>query len=89
LIRKHEETILENVIGAHKKGEIMTNTYELEKVIRQNGLTKRQVAAELGLSEQGFLLKLTNKNEFKASEIEKLCVLLGLPDNSLFFYKGE
>lgn len=63
----------------------MTNTYELEKRIRQNGLTKKQVAAELGLSEQGFLLKLTNKSEFKASEICKLCDLLKLEDNSLFF----
>lgn len=65
----------------------MTDTYELEKVIRKNGLTKRQCASELGLSEQGFLLKLTNKSEFKASEIERLCEILHLPDNSLFFAK--
>jgi DNA-binding Xre family transcriptional regulator len=65
----------------------MTDTYELEKVIRQSGLTKKQCASELGLSEQGFLLKLNNKNEFKASEIDKLCQILHLPDNSLFFVK--
>lgn len=65
----------------------MTDTYELEKVIRKNGLTKRQCASELGLSEQSFLLKLNNKNEFKASEINKLCEILHLPDNSLFFVK--
>ena len=66
----------------------MTNQYELEKQIRQNGLTKKQVAKELGLSEQGFLLKLSNKSEFKASEIDKLVKILHLPDNSLFFAKN-
>ena len=54
----------------------MTDTFELEKVIRQNGYTKKQIAKEIGLSEQGFLLKLNNKREFKASEIQKICILL-------------
>ena len=38
----------------------MTDTFELEKAIRQNGYSKKQVAKELGLTEQGFLLKLNN-----------------------------
>lgn len=63
----------------------MTDTYELEKQIRLNGFSKQQIAAELGLSEQGFLLKLRNKTEFKASEIQKLCDLLHLQDKSIFF----
>lgn len=63
----------------------MTDTFELEKQIRKNGLTKKQVASELGLSEQGFLLKMQNETEFKASEIQKLCDLLHLPDKSIFF----
>lgn len=54
----------------------MTDTFELEKAIRQNGYSKKQVAKELGLTEQGFLLKLNNVNEFKASEIQKICTLL-------------
>ena len=41
-----------------KGGEKMTDTFELEKVIRNRGLTKKEVAAYLGLSEYGFLLKL-------------------------------
>ncbi len=55
----------------------MTDTFELEKEIRKNGLTKKEVATTLGLSEYGFLLKLNNHNEFKASEIQCLCDLLG------------
>ena len=66
----------------------MTDTFELEKQIRKNGLTKKQVASELGLSEQGFLLKMQNETEFKASEIQKLCDLLHLPDKSIFFVTG-
>lgn len=54
----------------------MTDTFELEKAIRVKGLTKKAVAVSLGLSEQGFLLKLNNKNEFKASEIQLLCEIL-------------
>ncbi|MSS57613.1 DUF739 family protein [Erysipelotrichaceae bacterium Oil+RF-744-GAM-WT-6] len=65
----------------------MTNTLQLETEIRRNGYTKKEVASYLGLSEQGFLLKLNNKNEFKASEIEKLCHLLKLKDKNIFFSK--
>ena len=63
----------------------MADTLQLEMEIRRNGLSKKDVARALGLSEQGFLLKLNNKTEFKASEIRKMCELLNLPDNSLFF----
>ena len=69
----------------HKKGMDMADTLKLEIEIRRNGLSKKEVAAALGLSEQGFLLKLNNKTEFKASEIRKMCELLHLKDNSLFF----
>lgn len=62
----------------------MTDTYELEKHIRKKGMTKHEVAQYLNLSVQGFLLKLTNKNEFKASEIQKLKELLDC-DYDIFF----
>ncbi len=63
----------------------MTDTYELEKIIRMKGYTKKQIAQHLNLSEQAFLLKLSNQNEFKASEIKKMCELLALKDNKIFF----
>lgn len=62
----------------------MTNTFELEKAIRMKGMTKQQVALSLGLSIQGFLLKLNNKNEFKASEIQLLCNLLDCSKDIFF-----
>lgn len=65
----------------------MTDTIALEMAIRKSGLTKKEVAKHLNLSEQGFLLKLNNVNEFKASEINALCTLLNLPlpQNNIFF----
>lgn len=65
----------------------MTNTFALEMAIKQKGLTKKAVAKAIGLSEYGFQLKITNKTEFKASEIQMLCDLLDLPDKSIFFEK--
>lgn len=62
----------------------MTDTFELEKAIRQNGYSKKMIAKELGLTEQGFLLKLHNVNEFKASEIQKICILLNC-SRDIFF----
>lgn len=66
----------------------MTNTLELEIAIKRRGLSKKAVAKHLGLSEQGFLLKLNNSTEFKASEIQSLVELLELPDKSIFFEKS-
>ena len=36
----------------------------------------KYVAEQIGLSYYGFLLKLTNKKEFKTSEVLALCELL-------------
>lgn len=63
----------------------MTDTFELEKQIRKNGFTKSEIAEQLGLTLQGLSLKINNVNEFKASEIAKICSLLNLRDNSIFF----
>lgn len=63
----------------------MTDTFELEKQIRIRGMTKKEIANKLGITEQAFLLKINNKTEFKASEIKVICDLLSLPDNSIFF----
>lgn len=63
----------------------MTDTLKLEFEIRKNGYTKTEIAELLGLSFNGLMLKINNVNEFKASEIQKLCELLHLEDNSIFF----
>ncbi len=56
----------------------MTNTLQLELAIKKNGLTKREIADRLGLSEMGFYKKVNNITEFKASEIAELYKILNL-----------
>ena len=58
----------------------MTNTALLEEKIIKSGLKKSYLAKAIGLSPYGLTLKIRNTNEFKASEIEKLCILLGIDD---------
>ena len=58
----------------------MTNTALLEEKITKSGLKKSYIAKAIGLSPYGLTLKIRNNNEFKASEIDKLCILLGIDD---------
>ena len=58
----------------------MTDTALLERKIAESGLKKSYIAKAMGLSRYGLTLKIQNLNEFKASEIEKLCILLGITD---------
>jgi len=69
--------------------KIVTDTLKLEFAIRRAGFTKTEVAKRLGLTTQGFLLKLNNVNEFKASEIATLYELLhlnGLEEQQQIFF---
>ena len=56
----------------------MTNSKELMKLIHDQGLKLKFVAEKLGLSPHGLNLKISNKNEFKTSEVAALCELLGI-----------
>lgn len=66
----------------------MTNTSLLEKYIQESGYKKSHIAKALGLSRYGFILKCSNKAEFKASEIETLCNILsiGTTDRMAIFF---
>lgn len=64
-----------------------TNSRELEVEITRKGMTVREIARQMGITEQSFYNKLNNRTEFKASEIQMLCDILGLSDMRLFFYK--
>lgn len=70
----------------------MTNTALLEKRITESGLKKSYIAKAIGLSPYGLTLKIRNANEFKASEIVKLCDLLNITDpeekSTIFFSRG-
>ena len=58
----------------------MINTLEMEIAIKRAGLTKKQIAKSIGISDTGLIRKIKNHSEFKANEIEKLCSLLHLSD---------
>lgn len=47
----------------------MTNKLELELQIKRCGITKRELAQRLGISEMALSNKINNESEFKASEI--------------------
>lgn len=68
----------------------MTNTSLLEQYIEKSGYKKGYLAQQLGLTSYGFALKISNKNEFKASEMTKLCKLLKISakdKEAIFFAK--
>lgn len=56
----------------------MTNTKLLEDAIDRSGLKKGWIAARLGISRGGLTNLVANRAEFKASQIQLLCDLLGL-----------
>lgn len=58
----------------------MTNTELLEKAIKESGLKKGFLAEKIGLSAAGFCNCLNNRAEFRASQINALCDLLGIVD---------
>jgi hypothetical protein len=56
----------------------VTNTKLLEKKIEESGLRKNFIARALNLSPYGFAKKINNETEFKTSEVDKLCKILGI-----------
>lgn len=70
----------------------MTNKELLEQAIRDSGLKKAFLAEKIGLSPAGFCNCLNNRAEFKASQINTLCEVLGITDlhtkEAIFFASG-
>ena len=66
----------------------MTNTTLLEQYIEKSGYKKSYIAAQLGITAYAFSLKVNNKSEFKANEIDILCKLLniGVRDRMRIFF---
>lgn len=56
----------------------MTNTALLNQLIAESGIKKAKIAAELGVTYASLWQKVHNKRDFKASEIQILCNLLGI-----------
>ena len=53
------------------------NRSELRAQIARQGISNRQIARELNISEQAFYNKMSGETEFKESEIKKLVQILG------------
>ena len=67
----------------------MTNTELLIERIADSGLKRVFIAKKMGLSAYGLAKKINNENEFKVSEIQTLCDILGIQTleemESIFF----
>lgn len=66
----------------------MTNSLELELQIKRIGISKKELAKKLGISEMSLFNKIRNETEFKASEIVALTEALKLSQeqrNIIFF----
>lgn len=67
----------------------MTNTSELERLIKDSGLKKSYIAKALKISRQALKNKMDNKSVFTSTEISLLCELLkitSLKDKEKIFF---
>lgn len=66
----------------------MTNTELLNEVIKKSGLKREWIAEQLGITRAALSLKIKNKNDFKAVEVDRLSKILALPNkqrDAIFF----
>lgn len=61
----------------------MTNTKLLREKIDGSGYKLSYIAAQIGITPQGFYLKLNNTHQFKAAEIQVLCRLLHIDSEEM------
>lgn len=70
----------------------MTDTMALSVAITKSGLTKKNIASQLNISEMSLQRKINNQTEFKASEISALQNILKLDAeerDAIFFNKNS
>lgn len=61
----------------------MTNTRLLREKIDKSGYKMGYIASRIGITPQGFYLKLNNTHQFKAAEIQMLCKLLDIDSEEM------
>ena len=70
----------------------MNNTALLKKKIEESGKKRKHLAEKVGLSYPGFYNCVTNKAEFKSSQIDILCEELNITSlkekEAIFFAKN-
>lgn len=79
-------------VDFYEGGDLMTNSAELRARIDSLGLRYNYLAQQLGLTPYGLALKINNTNEFKISEVARLCELLNIKSlkerDRIFFAKN-
>ena len=63
-----------------KGGVNVTNSEELNKLIKKSGLKRGYIADVVGISYYSLNKKINNESPFKAGEIQIMCELLGITD---------
>ena len=63
--------------------ETIVNSDALKKFIQDKGISLNYIAKKLGITYCALYNKLNNKSEFKASEINKISVILNEPFSNL------
>ena len=63
-----------------KGGVNVTNSEELNKLIKKSGLKRGHIAEAIGISYYSLNKKINNESPFKAGEIQIMCELLGITD---------
>lgn len=65
-------------LNSTKGGDILTDTVALRLLIQRSGLKYKYIAQVLGITPYALQRKIDNYNEFKVSEVDSLCNLLGI-----------
>lgn len=70
----------------------MVDTKKISKKIDESGLKKYYIASKIGLTTYGLQKKINNQTQFKANEIEELCIVLQIKTleekEEIFFAKN-
>ena len=67
----------------------MTNTNLLKGKIKEHGLSQKEVACALNLSQQALNQKINNKREFTVREIFAISKLLEIKDKDAYFFYND
>ena len=66
-----------------------TNTRKLKARIVECGFTIGTLAEKIGLSRQSLTMKMHNKVDFRATEINRICDCLQIDDVASYFFCRE
>lgn len=51
---------------------------EILRTMEHRGIQRKEMAEMIGISESAFCNKVTGVNDFTVSELEKMCIILGI-----------